>query len=707
MRHSRPLLVKFTLAAALILLACKLSVQPTATPRAARTTSAPRLPTATLPPTSAPGPQVFTNPDYGVTITIPEGWATVPNDQPGTIVYLTSPDQRITTVLFTDVQTGDATLQDTATAMRAAVLEGMQSPQTLRDEAISLADASQAWISEVVASSQNGTQLKVGVVTALYGARVYIILVFGLPQDYDTRQGEISALVDSLHLETASLYGVPRDQALVLVGSESTNPREYDPATTPGSGDKLVFSGLVAFDQHLNLIPDLAATWEVKDGVVYTFKLRSDARFHDGRPVTSQDVIYSWERAADPATASDTVLTYLGDIAGVQEMHAGKADHISGLTAIDDHTLQVTIDAPKPYFLLKLTYAVAFVLDRANVESGAEWFRTPNGTGPYKLVRWDRFQDMVYERNSDYYLDLPAIRYVVVQLYSGVGIRLYEAGEIDLSGVPSYDVSRVLDPQEPLNADLISSVMMCTSYVAFDVSQPPFDDLKVRQAFSMAFDRQKYIDVVLQNTALPAEGLFPPALPGYNQDLVGLPYDPEKARLLLSESKYGGPQGLPPIVYTSGGLGSYAGDSISAMAQMWQQNLGITITVENIESDHYYDELHAGRHGQLFDQGWCADYPDPENFADVLFHTGAQQNLGHYSNLELDAILEKARVEQDVDQRIQLYQQAEQIIVNDAPVLFTVHHLSYVLVKPYIQGYVLTPIGISWERYLWIDQSKR
>ena len=303
------------------------------------------------------------------------------------------------------------------------------------------------------------------------------------------------------------------------------------------------------------------------------------------------------------------------------------------------------------------------------------WYRTPNGTGPYKLIRWDSFKVMVYERNEDYYLDLPAIRYVVVQLYSGVGTRLYEAGEIDVTGISLSDVARFLDPQEPLHADLLSSVSLCTSYVTFDVSQPPFDDPKVRQAFTLAFDRQKYIDVVLQGAALPAVGIFPPGLPGYNADLVGLPYDPERARQLLAESKYGGPEGLPPIVYTDSGFGSDAGASISAMAQMWQQNLGVTITVENIETNLYNDKIYAGQHGQLFDYGWCADYPDPENFADALFHSDAQQNLGNYSNPELDALLEQARVEQDVSRRIQLYQQAEQIIVNDAPVLFTVHSM--------------------------------
>ncbi len=140
------------------------------------------------------------------------------------------------------------------------------------------------------------------------------------------------------------------------------------------------------------------------------------------------------------------------------------------------------------------------------------------------------------------------------------------------------------------------------------------------------------------------------------------------------------------------------------MAEMWQRNLGVKITVENIEPNFYYDQIYSGQHsGQMYSTGWCADYPDPENFADVLFHTGSPQNNGHYSNPELDRLLEQARTERDVNKRIAMYQQAEQMIVDDAPVLFTVHWIDYVLVKPYVKGYVLTPIDISLERYLWLD----
>ncbi len=491
-------------------------------------------------------------------------------------------------------------------------------------------------------------------------------------------------------------------QALVLAGGESTNPREYDPATTHGSGDKLVFSGLVAFDPYLNLTPDLAETWDLSpDGRVYTFHLRENAKFHDGRPVTSQDVIYSWERALSPALASDTALTYLGDIAGAQEMVRGETQRVSGLQALDEHTLQVTIDAPKPYFLLKLTYPTAFVLDKANVESGEEWFRSPNGTGPFKLTEWRRFEQITYEANPDFYLGEPSIPFVIVKLFSGVGLRLYESGEIDMAGVSYSSVERFLDPTEPLQDELVTGVNLCTSFVTFDTTQPPFDDVKVRQAFSMAFDRQKYIDVVLNRWALPAIGLYPPGLPGFNIGLSGLPYDPERARQLLAESKYG--NDLPPIVYTDAGIGSGIGSDVAALAQMWQLALGVEITVENLEPNYYIERIYAGEHGQIFGGGWCADYPDPQNFADVLFHSGSAQNSGGYSNPELDTLLEAARVEQDISKRIEMYQQAEQIIVNDAPVLFTVHSLSYQLVKPYVKGFVFTPIDVPIERYMWLE----
>jgi ABC-type transport system substrate-binding protein len=651
--------------------------------------------------------QIFTNPDYGISVTYPQGWTTEAPDDDNSLAWFLGPNDKVQSVLFVTAS-GGSNLEELASQVRDSVLTGLSNIAILSDQAVMLADGRSGWATLATGENSNGAELKLNLTSTLANGQLFSLLTFAGTQNYERYASEINALAASMHAETALLYGVPRDQALVLGGGESTNPRNYDPATTHGSGDKRAYSGLVSLDPQLNLTPELAETWTVTDGAIYTFVLRANARFHDGRAVTAQDVVYSWERAADPKTESDTVLTYLGDIVGVKEMRAGEAEHISGLKVIDDHTLQVTIDAPKPYFLLKLTYPTAFIVDRANIEADPEaWYRHPNGTGPYKLTRWDSFEVMVYEAYQDFYLGAPAIPYVIVKLNAGIGIRLYEAGEIDLTGVPLYDVGRVTDPNEALNQELLTGVSLCTSYVIFDVTQPPFDDVKVRQAFSMAFNRQQYIDVVLSSAALPAPGLYPPGLPGYTTGVEGLPFDPEQARQLLAESKYGGPEGLPPIIFTDAGIGADISSGTAALAQMWQQHLGVTITVENLESDRFSDEVNAGRHGQIFDGGWCADYADPENFADALFHSGAQQNDGNYNSPELDALLDQARVEQDVATRLRLYQQAEQLIIQDAPVLFITHGLSYELVKPYIQGYVLTPIDIPIERYMWFDQTKR
>jgi oligopeptide transport system substrate-binding protein len=663
------------------------------------------MPTATLAPTPAARPGRYENPELGVTLDYPEDWTTKSTEDASTLTRLVAPDGTIIAVLFYGAAPAGSSLEQAATAVRDGSATGVGDVKHLRDEPLTLADGGAAWRSEYSGALGNGQPVDVVLTSAERGGRLFTLMSFGRPEAVEQRRAAVEQIGGSISLSVPRRYGIPRDQALFTLGGESNNPRDYDPAT--GGGDNLIFSGLVSFNPQLQVTPELAESWEISpDGTVYTFHLRPNARFHNGRPVTAQDVVYSWERAADPKTDSNDVLTYLGDIVGAADMRAGKASHIAGLQARDERTLQVTIDAPKPYFLMKLTYRLADVVDKANVESGPEWYRTPNGTGPYRLIRWEHLKLRLYERNEQFYAGPPPIRYVVEQLYAGVGIRMYETGDVDFSGVSLFDVDRVRSPDEPLHADLREGVSMCTSYISFDVSQPPFDDPKVRQAFALAVDRPRYINVVLYGQSLPARGLYPPALPGYNADLKGQEFNPELARQRLAESRYGAADKLPPIVYTTSGFGSDPGALASALVDMWQKYLGVTIQVENIEPNKAQDELHKGHHGQLFSGGWCADYPDPENFADALFHTGAQQNLGNYSNPALDTLLEQARVERDVGKRVGMYQRAEQLIVDDAPAIFLSHRLSFLLVKPHIKGYVLTPIAVPIERYLSIDPAK-
>ncbi len=660
-------------------------------------------PTATAYVPQDAGMGEFYDPNTGIRLTYPANWTTEPGEDVYTLGNFYSTNGEIFMTLYDD-SAYYGNIEETTLENFYYFTEGLSGVEVLSEEPVTFDSGPKGWMVTGLVTLEDGSELEISLTTLQAGSVIALMLTGAYPEDYENRLDDILKVIRSMRVDDTAMNGIPRSQALMLSGGESTNPRDYDPATTSSADDHLIFSGLVALDPDMNLVPDLAWSWDVsEDGTVYTFHLNPNARFHNGKPVTAQDFIYSWDRAANPDTESSTVLTYLGDIVGVKERHDGSASKISGLKAIDDHTLQVTIDAAKPYFLYKLTFATAYVVDQENVESGSEWYRTPNGTGPYRMARWDRFKLMIYEKNEDYYLEPASIPYVVTRIFTGEDLRLYETGDIDIAGLSIYDLDRVLDPNELLNKELISDVSLCTYYINFDTTQPPFDDVKVRQAFSMAFDRQKYLDVVMLGKALPAEGLYPPALPGYDINLEGLPYDPEQARELLAESKYGGPENLPTIVFTTSGYGSYVDAEAAALAQMWKQNLGVEITVENLQPDVYFEEINAGHHGQLVSNGWCADYPDPQNFADVLFHTDAEMNQSNYSNPELDQLLEEARVEKDINKRIEMYQEAERIIINDAPALFLMHDIDYVLVKPRVKGYVLTPISIAMAKYLSLE----
>lgn len=669
----------------------------------------PQLPTATQYTPPQPAKNTYADPTAGISIEIPKNAAVDTSNSSATYFFqIVLGQSDVIGHLFSSPVGSDKTLKELGQSLKDGQSSGLENIAIIEDKEIQLRSGDAGWLTVFDANKPHLYQkLRVSLLTTRNYAQAVTLLLYGSVGAFDTYQAEIDQLNSTLVVTSPVLYGYSRDQVLMIEGGETDNPLENDPATTRSSlGDYLVFTGLVSFDPNLNLVPELAKSWDVSDdGLTYTFHLQPDARFHNNRPVTAEDVVYSWERAANPETNSETVLSYLGDIKGIKEMRAGKADHISGLKIIDDHTLQVSLESPVPYFLMKLTYPTGYVLDKDNVAMGKNWYRTPNGTGPYRLTRWEEKKAKLYELFDGFYGVKPKTRAIFVVMYQGTSTQLYEEGKIDFAGVSSNDLVRFTDPTEPLSTQLHSGVDLCTSYATLDVTKPPFDDVKVRQAFAMAVDKETYVKVLMNGAALPAKGLYPPALPGYSLDFKGLEFDPVKARSLLAESKYGGGN-LPPITFTVSGYGSDVGSSISGLVQMWEDNLGVKITIQNIEPAHYQDEIASGKHGQLISEGWCADYPDPENFADVLFHSGAEMNRANYSNPELDTLLEKARIEKDVAKRMEMYRQAEQIIVMDAPAVFIDHNMSNTLVRPFIEGYVQSPLGVPLERYLWINSDK-
>ena len=491
-----------------------------------------------------------------------------------------------------------------------------------------------------------------------------------------------------------------------------TDPPTLDPHLTTDATSATyiveVFGGLVTIDLDLNVVPDVAERWEVSpDGRTYTFFLREDAQFHNGKPVTAQDFKWSLERAADPATTAPVVDQYLGDIVGVKDRLNGAASEIRGVTVIDSHTIQISIDEPKSYFLAKLTYPTAFVVDRENVETGRRWFRTPNGTGPFKLEDYTPGENLVLARNDSYHLGAPFLGKVRFILSGGTSMLMYENDEIHITGVGLADLDRVLDISNPLNVQLERvPPTFSTNYIGMNVDEPPFDDPKVRQAMNYAIDKEAIARDVLAGLVVPAQGILPPGFPGYNSGLRGYDYDPVKARQLLEESKYGADlENLPPIILTtSGSFGASVGLDLEVIQEMWRQNLGIDVEILRTEFATYLQDL-IKRRFQMFEIGWIADYPDPENFLDLLFHGDSNNNHTAYANEEVNGLLERARVEQDEAARYQLYRQAEEIIVAEAPwVPLWYSGEQYVLVKPNVHDYKLTQLIIPRLRHVYMTE---
>jgi oligopeptide transport system substrate-binding protein len=490
----------------------------------------------------------------------------------------------------------------------------------------------------------------------------------------------------------------------VSVSSDVLNLSDIDPITLDPaiSGEMTshqyimqIFSGLVRLDDDLVPVPDIAQDWQLSpDGLTYTFSLREDVKFQSGKAVTADDFQYSWERACDPATGSKTAATYLGDIVGVSEVLAGQTKEISGVKVTDDYTLEVTIDAPKSYFLAKLAYPTSFVVDRDNVASGRGWWRQPNGTGPYKLKEWQQNNSLVLEKNEGYYGEPPAVSTVNFQLYGGVPINLYEEGTVDVASVSIYYIDKATDERGPFYQDLRVSPELSLTYIGFNLNEPPFDDINVRRAFSLAVDKDKLASLVFRDMVEPAYGILPPGMPGYNEDLVGLTYDPEAARELIASSKYGDVANLPPITLTVSGRGGLISNDLEAIIHEWQQNLGVEVTVRQLEPERFLYHL-TEEVDQMYYLGWIADYPHPQNFLDVLFYSDSENNYSGYRNPEVDELLTQAGVEPDNEASLALYQQAEELIVADAACLPLWFGKNYYLVKPRVSGYEINPLGLA------------
>ncbi len=493
-------------------------------------------------------------------------------------------------------------------------------------------------------------------------------------------------------------------EGIVLEGGGSLSLYGIDPLTLdPAVSSEMtshgyvvkIFSGLVRLDKNLEPAPDIAERWQISDdGRTYTFELRDDVVFHDGTEVTAADVAYSWERAADPETGSLTAATYLGDIIGVDDVIAGRSQQISGVRLVDDYTLEVTIDSPRPYFLFKLAYPTAFVVDRANVVTGGEWWRKPNGTGPFKVGRWDDNELFVLERNERHHGAVAKLESVVFHLWAGIPMNLYETGQIDVTAVSLSYIDRVTDETGPFHSQLMIVPELSFSYIGFNVTRPPFDDVHVRRAFSQAVDKEKLAALVFRGMVEIAEGILPPGIPGFNENLEGLGFDVTAARTALSQSRYGSASALPSITITTSGWGGAIRSDLEAIIEEWRRNLGVVVKVRQLEPERFLYHLKE-EVDEMYSIGWVADYPHPQDFLDILFHSGTDSNFGGYSNPAVDTLLEEAGTDTDYQRSLATYQEIERMLVEDVASLPLWFGQNYLLVRPYVAGYRLDAQGFA------------
>jgi oligopeptide transport system substrate-binding protein len=259
--------------------------------------------------------------------------------------------------------------------------------------------------------------------------------------------------------------------------------------------------------------------------------------------------------------------------------------------------------------------------------------------------------------------------------------------ELDVAGIPPADFPAVKrDPSK--YGRLIQGTTLWTSYMGLNCQIPPLDDRRVRQALNYAVDKQDVV-AILNGRGIPAKGLVPPGMPGYANDVTGYPYDPERARTLLAEAGQGA--GFTTELWTQ------SSDLDVKIGQKVQRDLaavGVTMDMKQVTWSTFLEAIRQPRRVPIYDLGWSADFPDPSNFLDVLFHSSRWDANNHsfYANPEFDRLLDEARPIADRERRMALYRQAEHILVDDAPIIFLYHPISYVMVQPRVQGYTIHPL---------------
>lgn len=507
------------------------------------------------------------------------------------------------------------------------------------------------------------------------------------------------------------------------------NPPTLDPNMATDTSSAMImyqiFEMLVDIDTEGEVIPCLAESWEVKDGgKKFIFHLRKGVKFHatteggkptanGGREVTADDWVWTFNRVLNPKNNAKRAY-FLEMIKGYKDLQEGKTDKIEGVRKIDDYTIEIELEYPFGPFLSVLAYNSFGVLPKEDVEKWGDQFNFhPVGTGPFKFEEWVQDDKLILSRNENYWRvdeegnQLPYLDGIEFRVIPDLSMQWTEFKLGNFESIEQVDDPYYEEAKANYKDSFFERPQMGTYYYGMSMVLEPFKDNKaLRQAMNYAIDRQALVDLVLNGRATPAKGVLPPGMFGYNPNLKGYDYNPEKAKQLLKEAGY--PNGINITLQYN------TSDGHKRIAEALQQQykaVGINMEIKNVDWGAHIDSCERAE-VPLFRMGWVVDYPDPDNFLYVLFNSanfGAEGNYTRFSHPKVDELTNKARVETDQELRRKYYQEAEEIIVEEAPWVFVYHYTTHQILQPYVKGYKLPSFGAYSARYynVWMDKESK
>lgn len=489
------------------------------------------------------------------------------------------------------------------------------------------------------------------------------------------------------------------------------DPTSLDPHKLSGDWENRIagdiFEGLVTEDPKAEPIPGQAAEWTVSDdGLVYTFTLRDGVQWSDGAPVTADDFVFAFQRLMNPETAA--VYAYLQySIKNAEAINTGEVTDLDelGVKAIDDKTVEITLERPTPYFIGALTHYTAYPLPKHLLEKvGDDWVKIDNivTNGPYTPVDWVPGSHVTTVKNEGYYaadeVSIDGAKFFVLEDESAA-LKRYRAGEFDI--LTEFPTDQFAWMEENLPGQAQVAPYAGLYYYVINHNKPPFDNADVRKALSMSINREVIGPQILGTGELPAYSWVPPGMANYADpytvDWKDMPYGEKvaEARSLLTGAGFDAdnPLKLQLRYNTNENHKRIA----VAIASMWKP-LGIDVELYNTETKVHYDELQRG----VLDvarAGWLADYNDADNFLNLLKST-VEHNYGRYNNPEFDALVDKANATTDTAERAALLHQAEKLALDESAAIPIYYYLARNVVSPRVKGYENNAFDIHRTRWL-------